>query len=43
MCSGTILTMTDDNIEEIKKENDELIIKFFGLQKHFSPENQDEN
>ena len=42
MVFSAILTMTDDDIEEIKKENDRLIVKFFGLERLLQ-ENQDEH
>ena len=43
--SSAVQTMTDDkedNIERVKKENERLIIKFFGLEKFFQ-EHPDEN
>lgn len=43
-CTGMTDTTKDTDIEEIKKENDRIIMKIFGLQyeKYFSQEHQDE-
>jgi hypothetical protein len=43
-CTGVTHTTKDPDIEEIKKENDRIIMKIFGLQyeKYFSQEHQDE-
>ena len=45
MSSSAVQTMTDQSAEEkedVKKENDRLIMKFFGLEKFFQ-EHQDES
>lgn len=42
MVFSAIQTMTDVGINQIKKENDYLIMKFFGLETIFR-ENQDEH